>query len=92
MPQVLPGDVTGLYYILVSNLPWSATWKDLKDFARKQDDLGNCLAIEHAEVYRKSTCGWVIVRGKEDFCKALRKFFGYKEIVLSELQNTCKVA
>ncbi|KAF7948738.1 hypothetical protein EAE96_007931 [Botrytis aclada] len=82
MPQVLPGDITGLYYILVSNLPWSCTWQILKDFARKHDSGGHCLAIEHAQVYPGSTCGWVTVRGKEDFLKALGKFFDYQEIGL----------
>ncbi|TGO32710.1 hypothetical protein BHYA_0294g00070 [Botrytis hyacinthi] len=76
MPQVLPGDVTGLYYILVSNLPWSCTWQILKDFARKHDSEGHCLAIEHAQVYPGSTCGWVTVRGKEDFLKALQHLQG----------------
>lgn len=82
MPQVLPGDATGLYYILVSNLPWSCTWQILKDFARKHDYEGHCLAIEHAQVYPGSTCGWVTVRGKQDFLKALRKFFHYEKIGL----------
>ncbi|TGO46150.1 hypothetical protein BOTNAR_0610g00010 [Botryotinia narcissicola] len=76
MPQVLPGDVTGLYYILVSNLPWSCKWQILKDFARKHDSEGYCLAIEHAQVYPGSTCGWVTVRGKEDFVKALQHLKG----------------
>ncbi|THV48033.1 hypothetical protein BGAL_0272g00120 [Botrytis galanthina] len=76
MPQVLPGDVTGLYYILVSNLPWSCTWQILKDFARKHDSEGHCLAIEHAQVYPGSTCGWVTVRGKQDFLKALQHLQG----------------
>ncbi|KAJ8065594.1 hypothetical protein OCU04_006270 [Sclerotinia nivalis] len=76
MPQVLPGDVTGLYYILVSNLPWSCTWQRLKDFARNQDCTGHCLAVEHAQVYPESTCGWVTVRGKEDFLKALQYLQG----------------
>ncbi|TGO82737.1 hypothetical protein BPOR_0768g00010 [Botrytis porri] len=76
MPQVLPGDVTGLYYILVSNLPWSCTWQILKDFARKHDSEGHCLAIEHAQVYPGSTCGWVTVHGKEDFLKALQHLQG----------------
>ncbi|KAF7856255.1 uncharacterized protein EAF02_011514 [Botrytis sinoallii] len=87
MPQVLPGDVTGLYYILVSNLPWSCTWQILKDFARKHDSEGHCLAIEHAQVYPGSTCGWVTVRGKEDFLKALRKFFDYEEIGLTAAEH-----
>ncbi|EDO04457.1 predicted protein [Sclerotinia sclerotiorum 1980 UF-70] len=76
MPQVLPGNVTGLYYILVSNLPWSCTWQRLKDFARNQDCTGHCLAVEHAQVYPESTCGWVTVRGREDFLKALQYLQG----------------
>ncbi|CAD6442991.1 db6e9eb7-3782-4db9-9d22-6475528ff2e9 [Sclerotinia trifoliorum] len=76
MPQVLPGDVTGLYYILVSNLPWSCTWQRLKDFARNQDCTGHFLAVEHAQVYPESTCGWVTVRGKEDFLEALQYLQG----------------
>lgn len=87
MPQVLPGDVTGLYYILVSNLPWSCTWQILKDFARKHDSEGKCLAIEHTQVYPGSTCGWVTVRGKDDFLKALRKYFDYQEMVLTDAEH-----
>jgi hypothetical protein len=71
MPQVPPGDATGLYYILVSNLPWNCTWQRLKDFARNQDNEGNCIAVEHTKVYAESTCGWITTRGKEDFHKAL---------------------
>ncbi|ESZ90811.1 hypothetical protein SBOR_8816 [Sclerotinia borealis F-4128] len=76
MPQVLSSDVTGLYYILVSNLPWSCTWQRLKDFAQNQDYKGNCLAVEHVQVYPESTCGWVTVRGKEDFLQALQHLQG----------------
>lgn len=71
MPQVPPGDATGLYYILVSSLPWNCTWQRLKDFARNQDNEGKCTAVEHTKVYKESTCGWITVRGKEDFLKAL---------------------
>ena len=83
MPQVAQGDLTGLYYILVSNLPWSCTWQRLKDFARNQDHEGNGLAIEHSQVYQESTCGWVTVRGREDFHKALSKFSYYEETMLT---------
>ncbi|PQE26137.1 Nucleotide-binding alpha-beta plait protein [Rutstroemia sp. NJR-2017a BBW] len=76
MPQVPPGDVTGLYYILVSNLPWNCTWQRLKDFARNQDNEGNCIAVEHTKVYAESTCGWITTRGKEDFHKALSHLQG----------------
>ncbi|PQE32101.1 hypothetical protein CJF32_00001677 [Rutstroemia sp. NJR-2017a WRK4] len=76
MPQVPPGDDTGLYYILVSNLPWNCTWQRLKDFARNQDNEGNCIAVEHTKVYAESTCGWITTRGKEDFHKALSHLQG----------------
>lgn len=61
----------------------------LKDFARNQDDQGNCIAIVHAHVYLGTNgplTGWVSVQGKEDFIKALRKFLFSNRIMLTKLQ------
>jgi len=70
MPQVAAGDVTGLYYIVVAGLPWQCTWQRLKDFARNGSD-GVLIDIDHALVYPDSTDGWVRVKGKGNFQRAL---------------------
>ena len=70
MPQVAAGDITGLYYIVVAGLPWQCTWQRLKDFARNGPD-GAFIDIDHALVYPDSTDGWVRVKGKENFQRAL---------------------
>lgn len=63
------GDETGEYYIIVSGLPWSATWQKLKDFVR-YPKTGGCINVEHVYIYPSTTDGWVKVRGKEDFERA----------------------
>ncbi|KAF3022458.1 hypothetical protein E8E14_009577 [Neopestalotiopsis sp. 37M] len=50
-----PGNVTGLYYILVSNLPWQTSWKQVKDHVRTV-----CSSVERVEIFNESTSGWVI--------------------------------
>jgi len=75
MPAVAPGDVTGVYYIVVAGLPWGCTWQRLKDFARNVQSDGTCISIDHAMVYPESpTNGWVRVEGKHNFKKALGKY------------------
>jgi len=83
--HVLPGDETGEYHIPVGNLPWSCTWQDLKDFTRNQDCKGNCINVEHAEVFSSSACGWVRIRGKSDFLKALSKSCIHIKVTRSNL-------
>jgi hypothetical protein len=77
MAPVPPGDKTGLYYILVANLPWSCTWQKLKDHTRNHPD-GTFINVDHAYVYPSSSSsamcsgyGWVRIIGKLDFKKAL---------------------
>lgn len=63
------GDDTGVYYLIVSGLPWSATWQKLKDFVRYPEN-GGVIDVEHVFIYPSTTDAWVKIRGKEDFQKA----------------------
>jgi len=73
MPPVPPGNETGVYYIVVSNLTWRTSWQTLKDFSRNCQPDGSCINIDHAYVYpgTHTTDGWVKVKRKADFRKAL---------------------
>ncbi|KAH8673579.1 hypothetical protein BX600DRAFT_208971 [Xylariales sp. PMI_506] len=64
--KVRPGDETGLYYILLSNLPWQTSWQQLKDHVRTV-----CPSVERVEIFNESTTGWVSVRGRENYEAAL---------------------
>ncbi|KAK7923087.1 hypothetical protein PG985_007158 [Apiospora marii] len=64
--SVPPGDQTGLYYILISNLPWQTSWQQVKDHVR------TVCAVERVEIFNESTSGWVSVRGRESFDLALQ--------------------
>ncbi|KAI1808427.1 hypothetical protein F4811DRAFT_238481 [Daldinia bambusicola] len=68
--KVSPGNQTNIYYILVSNLPWSTSWQQLKDHVRTVS------AVERVEVFNESTSGWVSVRGRENYDAALRLLNG----------------
>ena len=73
--QVQPGNVTGIFYIMVANLPWKCSWQKLKDFARDQQADGTWIEIDHAHVYPDgTTSGWVRVKGRENFNKAMGMF------------------
>ncbi|KAG9242020.1 hypothetical protein BJ878DRAFT_193317 [Calycina marina] len=85
MVQVAAGDITGLYYIPVANLPWGCTWQMLKDFARNSSG-GELLDIDHALVNSGSKTGWVRVKGKENFRKALTHLNG------GVLEHRCMIA
>ncbi|KAB8297171.1 hypothetical protein EYC80_002551 [Monilinia laxa] len=70
----------------------------LKDFARNQDDQGNCIAIVHAHVYLGANgplTGWVSVQGKEDFIKALRHLecgiIGNRALIVDGRNETCSI-
>lgn len=63
--KVPPGNETGLYYILLSNLPFQTSWQQLKDHVRA------VCPVERVEVFNESTTGWVMVRGRENFDAAL---------------------
>ncbi|RAL58508.1 hypothetical protein DID88_004012 [Monilinia fructigena] len=70
----------------------------LKDFARNQDDQGNCIAIVHAHVYLGANgplTGWVSVQGKNDFIKALRHLehgiIGNRALIVDGRNETCSI-
>ncbi|CAI4219509.1 unnamed protein product [Parascedosporium putredinis] len=69
MLEVEAGNKTGVYYITVSNLPFSAQWKDLKDYVR------TVCEVDHVEVFSASTHAWVKVIGYEQY----RRAFGENE-------------
>ena len=54
-----PADMDG--YL---QLPFHATWQELKDFVRQVVD------VEHVAIFPKSTSGWVKIKGRENFVKA----------------------
>lgn len=66
------GDLTGVYYLIVSGLPWSATWQKLKDFVKCPTN-GNPINVEHVFIYPNATDGWIKIHGKEDFRRAYGK-------------------
>ncbi|KAI0887285.1 uncharacterized protein GGS22DRAFT_178468 [Annulohypoxylon maeteangense] len=68
--KVLPGNQTNLYYILVSNLPWQTTWRQLKNHVRAV-----CM-VDRVEVFNESTSGWVSVWGRDNYDAALRLLNG----------------
>ncbi|KAH8780407.1 hypothetical protein BGZ57DRAFT_726552, partial [Hyaloscypha finlandica] len=77
MPLVPAGDETGDYYIIVAGLPWNLSWQKLKDFARNQQPDGSYIEIDHAMIYpQNQTNGWVRVKGKENFLRALTHLNG----------------
>ncbi|PMD36996.1 hypothetical protein L207DRAFT_433688 [Hyaloscypha variabilis F] len=77
MPLVPAGDETGEYYIIVCGLPWNTSWQKLKDFARNQQPDGTYIEIDHAMIYpQNQTNGWVRVRGKDSFLRALAHLNG----------------
>ncbi|PFH55387.1 hypothetical protein XA68_18440 [Ophiocordyceps unilateralis] len=67
MRDVPPGDETGIYYIIISGLPFGTIWQLLKDWLRQ----AGC-DVDHIEVFQKSTSGWVRLVGKHNFERALR--------------------
>jgi hypothetical protein len=72
MPLVPAGDETGDYYIIVAGLPWNCSWQRLKDFARNQQLDGSYIEVDHAMIYpHNQTNGWVRVKGKDNFLRAL---------------------
>ncbi|KAE9378686.1 hypothetical protein N431DRAFT_292982, partial [Stipitochalara longipes BDJ] len=77
MPLVPAGDETGEYYIPICGLPWNTSWQKLKDFARNQKPDGTYIEIDHAMVYpHNQTDGWVRVKGKDNFLRALAHLNG----------------
>ncbi|KAL3965717.1 hypothetical protein ACCO45_000025 [Purpureocillium lilacinum] len=68
MRDVDSGDDSGVYYLLISSLPFGTRWQAFKDWVRE----GGC-EVDHVEVFQKSTNGWVRLIGRENFDLALRK-------------------
>ncbi|RDA86695.1 hypothetical protein CP532_4211 [Ophiocordyceps camponoti-leonardi (nom. inval.)] len=66
MRDVPPGEETGIYYIIISGLPFGTIWQLLKDWLRH----AGC-DVDHIEVFQKSTSGWVRLIGKHNFERAL---------------------
>lgn len=77
MSPIAPGNETGIYYIPVAGLPWNCSWQKLKDFARNHQEDGSYINVDHTFVIDDSTNGWVRVKGKAEFHKALGELFCY---------------
>ncbi|KAI5857057.1 hypothetical protein BZA05DRAFT_441687 [Tricharina praecox] len=63
---------SGLYFILIGNIPWKCKWQDLKDLVREYS-----MAVEHVEIYvtpdgRSRGFGYVRVKGREEAMKVLQ--------------------
>lgn len=68
--RVAPGDLTDVYYIIISNLPWSTTQERLRNFAINHQPDGSEINIDLVYIYENSTYGWLRIRGKDEFLKA----------------------
>ncbi|KAJ4860843.1 hypothetical protein T069G_05831 [Trichoderma breve] len=64
LKSVEPGDMTGEYYILFSNLPFNSTWQQVKDWVSASCD------VDFVEVYPVSSSGWIRLKGKGNFKNA----------------------
>ncbi|TPX10832.1 uncharacterized protein E0L32_008221 [Thyridium curvatum] len=67
---VPPGKDTDVYYIPVANLGFRASRQRLKDFVTPVAD------VDHVEIFRRSTSGWIRVTGFENFCAAFQRLDG----------------
>ncbi|KAH7023427.1 hypothetical protein EDB80DRAFT_878902 [Ilyonectria destructans] len=65
-----PGDQTGIYYIPIANLPFDVSWGPLKNW------ISATVEVDRVEVFRASTSGWVRLKGRANFDKALKLFNG----------------
>ncbi|KAL7911202.1 hypothetical protein GGI35DRAFT_478570 [Trichoderma velutinum] len=65
LKNVEPGDMTGDYYILFSNLPFNSTWQEVKDWVS-----ASC-PVDFVEVFPVSCSGWIRLKGKGNFMIAL---------------------
>lgn len=73
MIVVPPGYDTGIYYIMVANLPRSCSRQQLKGFTRNPQADGTSINVDQAMIYPNSIGGWVRVKGEHDFIKAIGK-------------------
>jgi hypothetical protein len=62
---VQAGIETGVYYLILAGISFSATWKDFKDHARSHQ-----LEVDYVEIYADKHGGWVRLLGYENFQKA----------------------
>ncbi|TFB06438.1 hypothetical protein CCMA1212_001578 [Trichoderma ghanense] len=65
LKDVQPGDKTGEYHITFCNLPFNTTWQEMKDW------ISASCPVDYIEVFPTSCSGWLRVKGKDDFEKAL---------------------
>ncbi|OTA04657.1 hypothetical protein A9Z42_0052290 [Trichoderma parareesei] len=63
--DVPPGDETGEYYITFCNLAFNTTWQEMKDWVS-----ASC-PVDYIEVFPSSCSGWMRVKCKDNFEKAL---------------------
>jgi hypothetical protein len=83
---VKAGNETGVYYLIMSNLPWHTSWQKLKDLARNQQPNGGGTDIDHAYINPDSpTNGWVRVRGRENFFAARGTFPSIENLLVLPL-------
>ncbi|KAK4083517.1 uncharacterized protein Triagg1_1179 [Trichoderma aggressivum f. europaeum] len=64
LKNVEPGNMTGDYYILFSNLPFNSTWQQVKDWVSASCD------VDFVEVFPVSSSGWIRLKGKSNFRSA----------------------
>ncbi|KAG5941700.1 hypothetical protein E4U53_007371 [Claviceps sorghi] len=80
--DVEPGEVTGIYYMPICNLPFGTSWQDFKDWLRVGCD------VDHVELFQSSTSGWIRLRGEENFNKAWTRlkeeYFRNRAIIASD--------
>ncbi|KAL6851585.1 hypothetical protein J3F83DRAFT_639691 [Trichoderma novae-zelandiae] len=65
LKDVQPGDETGEYYVTVCNLAFNTAWQELKDW------LSASCPVDFIEVFPTSCSGWMRLKGKDNFEKAL---------------------
>ena len=81
--DVPPGYLSGVYYIVISNVRRTLLRADLYNYLRPvpklefgttwqqlKDFVRSVCVVEHVEVFRASTTAWVCVHGQENFEKA----------------------
>ncbi|KAH6998459.1 hypothetical protein BKA56DRAFT_608002 [Ilyonectria sp. MPI-CAGE-AT-0026] len=62
-----PGDQTGIYYILISKLPFDITWFPVKQW------ISAIVEVDRVEIFPASASGWIRVNGRANFDKAMGK-------------------
>ncbi|KAH0499502.1 hypothetical protein TgHK011_006694 [Trichoderma gracile] len=65
LKDVPPGDETGDYHITFCNLAFNTTWQEMKDWVS-----ASC-PVDYIEVFPSSCSGWMRIKGKDNFDKAL---------------------